>query len=185
LAISALLAGLIPAALRWAPLWQPRAMMADSFTRVLAAAAIAVLLILALRRRAAALVAATCILMAVAVGALTHRPLSDAIDLGYSGRPLATALRAQCSEGLPRACGNVPLYTWRLDRGLVYSAQYYLQGELAAFPEAAPRSAIVIVPRRELEGFVARFGDQLRMAAMSRFNPAGGTPPWEVVRVEQ
>ncbi|HXR97481.1 MAG TPA: glycosyltransferase family 39 protein [Terriglobales bacterium] len=184
LAISAVLAGLIPAALRWAPVWQPRAMLADPFTRILIVAAVAVLLLLALRRRAVALVVANCILVAVGVGALTQGHMSEAIDLADSGRPLAMALGAQCSEGLPRACGNVPLYTWRLDRGLVYSAQYYLQGELTAFPETAPpANAIVIIPRRELGAFVARFGKQLQMATLSRFNPGGGTPSWEALRV--
>jgi 4-amino-4-deoxy-L-arabinose transferase-like glycosyltransferase len=185
LAISAVLAGLIPAALRWAPVWQPRAMLADRPTLVLGAATVAVLMILALRRRTVALMAAMCILIGAAVGALTHRPLSGAIDLGFSGRPLAAVLGAQCEAGLPRTCGNVPLYTWQLDRGLVYGAEYYLKGELAAMPEGAPpANAIVILPRRDLEAFVAQYGTRLRMANLSRFDDSGGRQPWQAVRVQ-
>ena len=194
LALSAMLAGLLPAALYTAPWWlaphaqrPPAATLAhDPTVLLLAGGTSLLLLLLAARRRGAALVAATCALVAAAVLGLTRPPLSRTMDVALGGRPLARQLQAQCYEGLPRACGSVPLYTWNLNRDRLYGAQFYLHAELADWPvDQPPDNAIVILDRNALPAFIARYGGARRLARLSRFDPAGSPlpAPWLAVRV--
>ncbi|MGH9482883.1 MAG: hypothetical protein ACRD1L_12420, partial [Terriglobales bacterium] len=187
-----LLTALVPASLRLLPwLVAPRGarpplsmLLADPSARLLAGGAAAVLLVLVLRRRPAAVAAATCIVMIGGAVALTRPPRSRALDVALSGRPMAERLVAQCSSGLPRACGTVPLYTWRLNRGLLYGAEYYLAAQVAEWPETAPpASALVLMDRNALNAFIARYGGSRRLARLGRFDPAGGAAPWLVVRI--
>lgn len=195
--ISAVLAGLIPAAVRLAP-WAllPRAqrpllgpLLRDPGVELLAGLTIFFLLLLALRRRTLAATAATCALVAVAVLALTQPPLSTAIDLAYSGRPLARSLAAQCQAGLPLRCGNVPIYMWHLNRSLQYGMQFGLEAALPEWPEwpetgLLPAQAIVITERSAAASFAAQYGMTMQVARMSRFLPSPeARPPWVVLRV--
>lgn len=195
--ISAVLAGLIPAAVRLAP-WAllPRAqrpllgpLLRDPGVELLAGLTIFFLLLLALRRRTLAATAATCALVAAAVLALTQPPLSTAIDLAYSGRPLARSLAAQCQAGLPLRCGNVPIYMWHLNRSLQYGMQFGLEAALPEWPEwpetgLLPAQAIVITERSAAASFAAQYGMKLQIARMSRFLPSPeARPPWVVLRV--
>jgi len=198
LALSAALAGLLPAALYAAPWWlAPRALRPpaaalahDPMLLLLAGGTTLLLLLLAARRRGAALLAATCALVAAVVVGLTHAPLNRSLDVALGGRPLARQLEAQCYQGLPRACGDVPLYAWNLNRDRRYGAQFYLHAPLAEWPPdqpaaGAPANAVVLLDRSALPAFIARYGGARRLARMSRFDPAGSAlpAPWLAVRV--
>lgn len=198
LATSAVLAGLIPAAVRLTP-W----LLASGSRRlplgavlernagiwVLGGVCILVLLYFALTRRAGALVAATVIVVAASVLVLTRAPLSATLDVALSGRPLARSLYAQCGTALPQSCGGVPVYTWHLNRGLRYGGQFSLGGVLAPWPEATPPpEALIVLDRRAAMPLQMRLGAQgYNVAAQPRFIPAEATqaPPWMVVRVKR
>ncbi|MGH9394722.1 MAG: hypothetical protein ACRD1E_11175, partial [Terriglobales bacterium] len=115
----------------------------------------------------------------------TRPPLSRALDAALSGRVLARQLQAQCSSGLPQACGSVRLYAWGLNRGILYGAQFALE---AAIPEAAgsapPADALLLTDRDSLPALVAAAGRRCQMAQLSRFDPPGPEPaPWLAVRI--
>jgi hypothetical protein len=131
------------------------------------------LLLLVFRRRPAVLVIATCIIVAVAVFTLSHGPNARAIDVALSGEPLGRQLEAQCNSGLPAGCGTVPLYAWRLNRSLLYGAQFELNHEVAPWPETgpSPTDAVVLMDRSATADFVAEFGNRFELARMSRFQP--------------
>src|SRR6185437_12882413 len=118
LAISAVLAGAVPAGLRLAPwILLPQGSrpalaqaMVEGRAGLLAGLTAAVLLLLVLRRRPGVVVAATCILMAGGAAALTLGPLRGGVDAALSGQVLGRELEAQCgvalAGGLPKMCGN-------------------------------------------------------------------------------
>ncbi|MGN6594050.1 MAG: glycosyltransferase family 39 protein, partial [Terriglobales bacterium] len=118
LLISAVLAGLLPVGVRWAPwLLAPRGarapavvLLQDSGGLLLTGLAVLLLVYLVMRRRPVVLVSATCLIVATAVYELSHPPLSHAVDVSLSGQVLGRQVEAQCSDGLPQACGKVPLY---------------------------------------------------------------------------
>lgn len=197
LAISAVLAGLIPPAVRLAPWLLSTSSMRlplaavlerDPGIYLLGAVCVLVLLYFALTRRAAALMAATAIVVAASVLVLTRPPLTAEIDVALSARPLARALYAQCGTALPQACGTVPVYTWNLTRSLVYGAQFSLGAPLSAWPAGAPPAdALVILPRRATMPFSMMLGQGYNLAVQPRFIPpeARQAPPWIVVRVKR
>ncbi|MGH9486203.1 MAG: ArnT family glycosyltransferase [Terriglobales bacterium] len=197
LVISAVLAGLGPAAVRLTPWFLTPASIRlklgtvlahNPGTMIVAAVCILVLLFFALRRRAAALVAATCILTAGSVLALTRPPLSHNLDVTLSGEPLGRQLFAQCGSSLPQRCGMIPVYTWHLDRAQIYGADFVLGGRLAALPEAAlPPDALIVVPRRALMRFEKGPARGDNLAVQPRFIPpeARHAPPWVVLRVRR
>lgn len=193
LMISAILAGLVPPALRLTPYLvtthglQPplQLFLVDPTLWIWGVGTAVVLLALVLRRRPAAVMAATVALMLIAVAALTHPPLSTAIDAGSSGRPLARALQAQCGASLPHACAGTPLYVWDLNRNLLYPAQFYLGAELTPLPTQLPGAALIVMEKTQMPAFVTRFGTQLDWERMPGFQPVatgGALTPWEVVR---
>ncbi|MGN6593232.1 MAG: hypothetical protein ACTHJX_10075, partial [Terriglobales bacterium] len=116
-----------------------------------------------------------------------HPPLSHAVDVSLSGQVLGRQVEAQCSDGLPQACGKVPLYVWNLNRALVYGAQIELRSELTPWPESAPPlQAMVVMDRTAVSGFVARYGAAFDMARLSRFEPPPpGAARWVVVRLRR
>ncbi len=195
LAVSAALAGLIPAAIRLTP-WllapragrPPLAAMLDPTVVALLAGTEVLMMLLALRRRTLAVLVATCVLLAGAVLALTLPPLATVADLAQSALPLARQLEAQCGSGLPGACGTVPLYTWHLNRRLQFGLQFELATALPGFTAGAPDNAIVLVDRANLGEFAATFESGWAMASLDRLQapPASGIPaPWVAVRVRR
>jgi len=194
LAISAACTAMLPAAVRAAPWFvAPRAqrvpwtvLAADPSLWMLTGITLLLLLLLVYRRRPAVLVIATCIIAAVAVYTLSHGPNARAIDVALSGEPLGSQLEAQCNSGLPASCGTVPLYVWRLNRSLLYGAQFELNHEVAPWPETGPlpTNAVVLMDRSATPDFVAEFGNRFELARMSRFQPAPiDRASWIAVRV--
>ncbi|HEY8056220.1 MAG TPA: glycosyltransferase family 39 protein [Terriglobales bacterium] len=194
LVISAACTALLPAAVRAAPWFvAPRAqrmpwtvLAADPGLWMLTGITLLLLLLLVYRRRPAVLVVATCIIVAVAVYTLSHGPNARAIDVALSGEPLGSQLEAQCNSGLPASCGTVPLYVWRLNRSLLYGAQFELNHEVAPWPETGPlpTNAVVLMDRSATPDFVAEFGNRFELARMSRFQPAPiDNASWIAVRV--
>ncbi|MGH9467254.1 MAG: ArnT family glycosyltransferase [Terriglobales bacterium] len=198
LVISAVLAGVVPAAVRFTPWFlEPRALRLpfavvlahNTGTMLLGLICMAVLLALAFWRRSTVLVAATCILVAASVLALTRPPLSQDLDVALSGAPLGRQLFAQCGSALPEHCGMLPVYTWNLNRARVYGADFVLGGRLRAWPAAAalPDGALLVLPRRALMPLQMKLGHSFNLAAQPRFIPpeARRAPPWIVIRVER
>src|SRR6185437_4766185 len=197
LAISALLAGAVPAGLQLAPwvllppgLRPPLAQaMVQGRAEMLAALTAVVLLLLVLRRRPAVVMAATSILMAGGAAALTLGPLRGGVDAALSGQVLGRELRSQCgvalAGGLPRMCGTVPLFAWHLSRGLQYGAQFELGAEMEDWTNAAPpANSVLVMDRTSLPLLLGLWGGRCEMAQLSRFDPKGEQPvPWMAVRV--
>lgn len=196
LVISAVLAGMVPAAVALMPWFLESSKMRLPFTAVLArnpstvllaGICILVLLFFAVRRRGAAYVAAACILVGAGVLALTRPPLSQRIDVGLSGEPLGRALLAQCGTALPDACGSLPVYTSNLNRARQYGAEFVIGARLAPWPAQPPADALVILDRRDAMPFSMRLGSAFNAAAQPRFIPpeARSAPPWIVMRVRR
>src|SRR6185437_7422669 len=197
LAISALLAGAVPAGLQLAPwallppgLRPPLAQaMVQGRAEMLAALTAVVLLLLVLRRRPAVVMAATCILMAGGAAALTLGPLRGGVDAALSGQVLGRELGSQCgvalAGGLPRMCGTVPLFAWHLSRGLQYAAQFELGAQMEEWTNAAPpENSLLVMDRTSLPLLLGAWGGRCEMAQLSRFDPKGEQPvPWIAVRM--
>ncbi|HET9783763.1 MAG TPA: glycosyltransferase family 39 protein, partial [Terriglobales bacterium] len=195
LLISAVLAGLLPVGVRWAPWFlAPRGqrvpatmLLHDTGGLLLAALAVFLLLYLVHRRRPVVLIAATCLIVAAAVFELSHAPLGHAVDVSLSGQALGRQVEAQCSEGLPQTCGDVPLYIGNLNRALAYGAQFELRAELTPWPESTlPPRAMVVMDKSAVNAFLARYGAAFDMARLSRFDPPPpAAAPWVVVRLRR
>lgn len=189
LMLSAALAGWIPAGVRLTNWFlAPRALRPPlaSLLRtppeaVLAIGTTALLLVLALRRRTALLLGATAVIVAAGAWSLTRPPVSHDLDVALSGRPLAQAIRAECATGLPTTCASVPLYSWNLNRSLLYGVQYELDGTLAEWPPEGtlPPHALVIVGRDSAARFVDAYGAGRHIAQIGHMQPQSELPaPW-------
>jgi 4-amino-4-deoxy-L-arabinose transferase-like glycosyltransferase len=177
LLISAALASAVPIAAWSAPRLAvgPGAMAAG-------AGAAVILLTLAWQRRGAALAGMTCLLVAAAVVMLTRPPRSAALDAALSGRPLARALQRTCGAGLPAACAGQPLLEWRLERGVLYGAEFYLNGTLAPWRRGACVPAELVLNASALPRFRAD-DPQTQLRPARAWTPPAGATAWTLVRV--
>lgn len=206
LAISAVLAGLIPAAIRVLPWsfipkkWRPpvAVLLHDPALWALGLVTVGLLLYLVWKRHSKELVAATCALMAGAILAVTG-PYAAYFDSVASARPLATALAQRCgaqragltaslaqtrSAGQPLQCGPLPVVGWHLNRDSVYGTEFYLHRTLPDLTGATvwPVEAVAVVERGDIVRFeqaAAAHGRQVE----EDLNPQAAQTKWEIVTI--
>lgn len=105
---------------------------------------------------------------------LTAAPAPSSPAAGFAGpwRPAAAA-QAPFANG---PCAGGALYEWRLNRDFIYGMYFYLHRaprDLAAGPW--PPQALVAVPRREVESFVALAVANRRTVAAAATPPLGAS----------
>ncbi len=206
LAISAVLAGLIPAAIRVLP-WgfipkkerPPVAVLLhDPALWALGLVTVGLLLYLVWKRQSKELVAATCALMAGAILAVTG-PYAAHFDAVASARPLAAALARRCgvqqpaltaslqqvrNAAEPLQCGLLPVVAWRLNRDSVYGTEFYLHRTLPDLTGATvwPIEAVAVVERADIGSFEQAAAEHGRQVEED-LNPQAAQTKWEIVTI--
>lgn len=206
LAISAVLAGLIPAAIRVLPWgfipkkWRPpvSVLLHDPALWALGLVTVGLLLYLVWKRQSKELVAATCALMAGAILAVTG-PCAAPFDAVASARPLADALAQRCgvnradltaslaqarTASQPLQCGLLPVVAWHLNRDYVYGAEFYLHRTLPELTDTTPWpvEAVAVIDRghdAQFEQAAAQHGRQVE----EDLNPQAARTKWEIVTI--
>lgn len=206
LAISAVLAGLIPAAIRVLP-WgfipakgrPPIAVLLhDPALWALGLVTVGLLLYLVWKRQSKELVAATCALMAGAILAVTG-PYAAHFDAVASARPLGADLARRCgaqqpaltaslqqvrNAAQPLQCGLLPVVAWHLNRDSVYGTEFYLHRTLPDLTGVTvwPIEAVAVVERADIAQFeqaAAGHGRQVE----EDLNPQAAETKWEIVTI--